>query len=276
MLTVHILGLIYIDGCESTTKRGYMPNGTNPQGADRVAAGHRGAHHPGHVPPHFASIFVEADAVAADTWSPNAKYDHTLDIVDDTGAHVQKHVWEYALPLPSKTVVFPDSADAPAQCVNFPALPKLQTIDPQFVFDSANPDTIVQVPISGGTLQPFQLTSPAAIEWTIAKVPRVLTITAADLEGAFGTITLKQMSGSLGTEVVLANTPDFINGDRHAGHQHFQLFGRLDVNRDGSRLLDPGPPNGLGALPDSHAYVKFLHQNHLMGEPGCSSTCCTR
>ncbi|HWS72488.1 MAG TPA: hypothetical protein VN605_10260 [Thermoanaerobaculia bacterium] len=273
---------MYVDGCNSGAAKGYMPNGTagDPGAArsERKDSSESGAprpQHPGHpgLPPHFASIFVEPDALQSDAWFAGAKFDRRVTFADEKGQEVTKHVWEFRIPLPSKTVTFPDAEDAPAKCVGFADLPKILDIDKKFVFDLVTPDTIVRVPIRGGRLTPFRDDTPSAIQWTIRKLPKDLTITAEDDEGSRGTITLNALGGDFGTEIVLGNTPEFLSGVRHGGHQHFQLYGKLELHRDGSRLVDP-PESKLDPLPHNHAYLKHLDHHHVMDEPGCGPGCC--
>lgn len=268
MYTVHMAGIIYFHGCTTADKRALVPDGTVPEGG---------------LPPHFTSLFVDPGQLVSADWWKGERYEHKVPVVDDTGQEVLVPVIEFRIPKPAE-ITFPDDLDDKAEFIDFEKkLPRLQTIDPAFVVDLDDVDTIAQVRIRGGKLDVYALGDAAVVRWVVSRHPDLFTIRARAVnqnngDREFKTITLRSTRSGLGTEIVFANTPDLIGGHAHAhmtGQPHFPLFGKLDKQRDGSRLETPDPPKTLDALPTDHPYMRFLIANEEIGEPGCTPSCCS-
>lgn len=257
MLTVHMSGLMYFDGCHSEKKLALVPNGRRPD----VAAGV-----PGYIPPHHASIWVERGEIRAHHWPPNEIFEYELEILLPNGELGRAPVTEFRIPEPA-IVTFPDTQDYPAVFGDFEnTLPRLQQIDNAFEVDFDGPDIIAQVPIRGGSLDTFDFKQIASVKWTIAHATDPITICANEY---FITLTPEN------AEVVFSNNSDLIRPEPKGccDRNHFFLYAKIEKRRDGRRLEKPPYSSGLDPLQFTHTYLKFLSRKPL-DDSGCTGTCC--
>lgn len=196
MFTVYNVGMIYFDGCRVKDKRALIPNGTEGDAKNGI-------------PPHYASIFVGAHRVDLDktNWWFGSKYEREVTFVNFEGKETTTQVYEFRIKTPSD-VTFSDRGDGKgAEFKDLEKLPKLQT-DPKFELD-IDPDTIADVSIRGGTLEPFVLSEVPIVRWTVDKHATPIRITARDEAGFEYHVTLKEKENNV--EMVLSNTPDFFS-----------------------------------------------------------------
>jgi len=260
MATFYLSGLMYFDGCEADEKRALLPDGTQ------------------HDPPHYASLFIEKVPYKAN-WFPGA-------ITDPRIVRVQgqdRQLVEFRIPVRS-LLTFPDESDVPAKCVDFEdGLPKLQQADPDFVPNLVNPDTIADVVIHGGILQPLLLHKTPIVRWTVDKQSGEITIKARVLDdhhhpnGSEFTLTVPA-----GTEVILANSPDFIGvpvdphpHPGHVGGKHFDLYAKIAKTADKTKLHNAHAKKTVGPLRPTNAYLQYLEKLKRFEEDNCTGSCCT-
>jgi hypothetical protein len=272
MYTVHMAGIIYFHGCSADDKRALVPDGTSEKGML-----------------HHASVWVEEADLDTDDWWKDQKHLREVSVKNRVGDRVATKVFEFRIPKPAE-LTFSDQLEKKAECIGFDdALPKLQVIDPHFVLDDHDVETIAQVPIRGGQLDVFAFGDASVVQWTVRKHPERITITAQAKDEKAKTITLKTTRGPLGTEVAFTNTPELIdenpngdhdhehNGEHDSGNNgmgHFGLYRKLEKHRDGSRLTLPEQKENLKPLLAHHDYIRFLDSKNEIGEPGCTPTCC--
>jgi hypothetical protein len=251
MLTVDLVGIMYFDACSELAKRVLLPNGT--QAGDGL-------------PPHYASLWVEANRYESDDWWPDQKFVHAARVVGPDDKPNKEFVLEFRIPVTS-SVLFPDEEDSAADNSALDGkLPKLQ--DMGFELDTVAPDAIAHLPIRGGVLTPFKLGSSGVVRWQITKHPDRITITARpDQAGEKDrTITLRSFKGvmenptdalnDMGIEIVFANTPELIGADgvpATAAHAAHLLGDQPPAN--------PVPP-GEDAPADHHDH----DQDHVHGD----------
>lgn len=295
--TVQMMGIMYFnvcakdaEDCSSHAKEVLIPDGRQGDG---------------HIPPHVASLFIDKDLCIRDDWWTDERVEHQVHALEQ-GQVVTKRVIEFRIPPGSKpaTIKFPDQGTGMVQVVNLDRLlPMIGKVDPQFVLDLENPSAIARVPISGGRLEAFAFNEgAAAVQWTF-EVSGPQTITATT-ETGLGSVTVKAAGGRLGTEIVLSNTPELLSRvqlpggadaagapDHPTGHlapahagphpaqphpnnagaadHHFQLYGKLEKHKDGSRLMFPKTREDL---PFGAHYLRAISNVHLAG--ACTPTCC--
>lgn len=259
MTKFYLTGLMYFDGCESDEKRALLPDGTE------------------HDPPHFASLFIEKVQYQA-SWFPG-------EITDPRTVKVQgqdREVVEFRIPVRS-VLTFPDDTDIPAKCVDFEdGLPKLQDADPDFEPNLVDPDTIAEVVIRGGTLQPLMLHKVPVVLWEVAHQTGPITIRARALgddrqpTGPEFTFTVPAE-----TEVILSNSPDFINnsGNPHHGNHplgpHFELYEKIAKAGHKGMLSNAKAKKLVGPLKPTNAYLQYLEKLKRFEVEGCTGSCCT-
>jgi len=283
MYSVHFVGIIYFHVCTTDRKIALVPNGINGDG---------------HVPPHYASFFIEASLHDSDTWWRDQKFNRQLQMETALAKPGTFDVLEFRIPKPA--VITFDCGDETLETKDLDiGLPQLKKIDPRFVLDLNDVDTIAQMAIPGGKLQAFQFGGDASVvSWTITKHSDLVTITASAGD-EIKRITLKRFDRHASPEIVFSNTPDLITARSeppghteidHPGHKetgsgttpsnhaggHFTLYAKLDKNRDERGLENPTLPNVrvLDEWPFEHRYLLFLLQKEQIPMPGCVPTCC--
>ncbi len=202
MYTVSFVGLNYFDACTVGKKKVMIPNGTR--------AG-------GHMPTHYASLFIEADHLDSDNWWSDQRIRRRLRLEARLGEFRTVDVIEFRIPKKVE-LTFRCSDDALSNVNLDDGLPKLQDAK-GFKLDSVGADTIAEVPIPGGVIEGFRFGSSALVRWLIEKHHDPITITAGDGEET-RRITLKESDSQLPTEIVLSNTVDLLT--RANGHGHSQ------------------------------------------------------
>ena len=261
MATFYLTGLMYFDGCEEDEKRALLPDGTD------------------HDPPHFASLFIEKVKYEPNGWPG--------EIIDPRTVRIQgqdRQLVEFR--IPKRTVLtFPDETDIPAECVDFEdGLPKLQDADPTFEPNLQDPDTIAEVVIRGGTLQPLLLHKIPVVQWTVNNQSGPITIKGRAL-GANRQPTGPEFTVTVpaGTEVILSNSPDFIdvpvNPHPHGNHTaagHFELYDKIAKKADKTKLANAQAKKLVGKLKPTNAYLQYLEKLKRFETEGCTGSCCRR
>lgn len=314
MLTVHLAGLIYFDGCQHPEKRALVPDGT--KGEDGL-------------PPHHASIWVEADRYDSDQWWPDSKFAHVLEVTERDGTLNKVFVLEFRIPTPSQ-VAFPDEGN-PLDFAIENGLPSLKKLSDEFELDPENPEAIARIPLRGGKLETRSFGEVGVVQWTIKDTPDVITIQAKPDRGAARTLTLRNVNelkktaalGVLGPEVVFSNAPDLIfwpsgrhadcchrhddgtmadghaehvhaaagdssgtrhgsgNGAAHNHSNHFALYGKLDAKRNGDQLVGKELTAMLqevaenrAGLDFNHGLLRYLLSGNELPNGECTGSCC--
>lgn len=198
MYTVSFVGLNYFNACTTAEKKVMIPNGT------------RGG---GHIPTHYASLFIEADRLGPDDWWTDQKLRRRIRLEVSLGEFRTVDVIEFRIPKKVE-LTFRCSDDALVNVNLDDGLPKLQDAT-GFKLDSVGADTIAEVPIPGGALEAFRFGSSALVRWLIEKHHDPITITARDGEET-RRITLKESGSQIPTEIVFSNTVDLLT--RANGH----------------------------------------------------------
>lgn len=260
MITVHMGGIIYYNGCTVAEKRAYVPDGR----VDET--------------PHYASLFVEDDPHNADDWWKGYKKPHDLVWIEN-GKKYKARVIEYRIPTRAE-ITFPHRANDKAKCVNLDnGLPHIDAI-PKFVLDVINPETIAEMPIRGGSLESRKFGKVAVVQWRLENNARTVTIQARTIRDT-KKLTLKNHKGPLGLEIVFSNTPDVFALGYHPGGNHFMLYDKLNRNRPTHMPPMPDqplPPN-LKDLQFHHSYLEYLAhrasgRHPIFPDAGCTPTCC--
>jgi hypothetical protein len=261
MITVYMAGLIYHHGCTTDAKRALVPDGTMFR------------------PRHYASLFIEADRIKRYDWWRGQKKVHDLTFVEH-GQTIKERVIEFRIPTRSE-ITFPDDDNDPAKFLNLEnGLPQIQSENKssKFEIDLDYPETIAEVPIRGGELSAYKFHhtgeqgAVAIVQWMIMNDANEIAINVRSLHDN-KTLILKSHK----LEIVFSNTSDLISSGHRAKDDvsHFMLYDKLNKNRPGGKLKDPGPST-LEQLVPNHAYLKYLAQKEhpLLGGPGCTPTCC--
>jgi len=265
MLTVHMSGLMYFNGCHTTKKEALAPNGTRPP-----------ADYP-KIPKHYASIWVESDDLREANWWPDLPRDKRhrllpLEFKNRDDETEKAWVHEFRIPEPA-AVTFPDELDAPAHFHRFEyALPRLQNADNDFEVDVDDPDAIARVSIRGGNLGVYVFKKVASVKWVIKHPADPMKIRANQYS-----ITLAPQAN----EIVFSNNSDLLEND-YQGHDcdqldpnnHFYLYSRIAKDKNGSGLIIPCYPQNLQPLWYQHAYLKKLNDITRLNDSGCTGTCC--
>ncbi|MFL6245625.1 MAG: hypothetical protein ACJ74H_06345 [Thermoanaerobaculia bacterium] len=248
-------GLIYFNGCQEEVKRAYAPDGTE-----------------GEMIPHYASLFIAADQIneSGTGWWDNSWT--TRDIGDPP-------VIEFRIP-DAADIWFPDEGNA-VSCDDLEnKLPKLKKKKTKkgdlqnFAINPKTPQTIAEVTIRGGAIEPFRLTERMGlVQWTIPQ-PSGLSITVVLKDsGESRTITL----ASADAEVVFSNTHDLFTLDE-AGHDalagnHIVLFSKLNPTQASGILVSQKPKHNVEELTTGNTFLKYMKNIfHTCGE---TPPCCT-
>jgi len=287
MYQVHFVGIVYFNVCKSDNKIALVPNGTRGNG---------------HIPPHYASLFIEESLHDSDSWWRDRKFVRTISVQNPDRSTREVNLLEFRITKPAE-ITF-DCGDETLECVNIDkTLAELKVVAPGFDLDLDKPDIIAKVNVPGGKLEAFRFAVDelATVQWTIWKHSVPITITAK--EGAdVRRITLKHNDGP--PEVVFSHTPDLIqtamdNMQRSAAGEkaqkaqkapqapphgaagampnthHFRLYAKLDKQRDENKFTGALPIyRGVSELPSTHPYLTFLRQLEEIPLPGCVPTCC--
>jgi len=274
MYSVDFVGIIYFHVCTGDRKFALVPNGLTGDG---------------HVPPHYASFFIEASMHDSDNWWRDQKFNRQVDVETSFTKTRPFDVLEFRIPKPAE-ITF-DCGDKTLVTTDLDSgLPQLKKIDPHFELDLTGADTIAKMTIPGGALQAFQFGDASVVRWTITKHSDLVTITV-NAGDETKRITLKRFDDRSSPGIVFSNTVDMLKArDEHTGdlantngtaaHDHtghFTLYAKLDKNRDPRGLENPKLPDvrALKKLPDvTHPYLLFLLQAPQIPLPGCVPTCC--
>jgi hypothetical protein len=302
MYTVNFVGLNYFSARSEGVEEALIPNGTPDTSKDGDM-----------VPQHFASLFIEEEHYASDTWWPKHKIRRQIKLEVKLGEFRTVDVIEFRIPerlevnYPAR-VMFPCNAKNLDNGNLHKTLPKLKDVK-GFVLDP-KPDTIANVPLPGGALEVFRFGAAALVRWLITEHDDPITISAS-ANGETGSITLNQSDEQLPTEIVFSNTIDLLTpvslsgGNGHdggdhvmggmpgmgtmpampAGHMHghgtaghFVLYAKLDTQRDVDKFANPKLPDymrlALTPLPFHHAYLAFLSSLEETPDKPCVPTCC--
>jgi hypothetical protein len=254
---------MYFSGCESPAKEALLPDGTQPPKEYPT------------IPPHYASIWVEADDLETDNWWPEQKRKRTLVFNNSDGVKETAYVWEFRIPELAH-VTFPDLGDAPARfhCFEY-ALPKLKLDNNHFEVDLDKPNVIARVSIRGGNLAVYVFKQVASVKWTIKHPDDPMEIKADGYS-----ITLKRQT----REVVFSNNSDLLDPKYQGGHDcssaadpdnHFYLYSQIEKRRDGRGLVIPCYRHDLEPLWYHHSYFRRL-QGGPLNDSGCTGTCCSK
>lgn len=194
MLRVHFVGIVYFNVCTLEQRLALFPNGTGSSDG---------------MPSHHAGFFIEANRHDADDWWPDSKFVRMRRFEDKPGVFRTAAMYEFRIPEPAEVTFH--CGDKKLDIKNLDeALPKIHEIAPEFELDVAHGDTIVRVPITGGTLEVFRFDpAGAVVSWSIADHPDPITITAKAGQSV-RTVTLKA-AGTADTEIVFSNTPDLLS-----------------------------------------------------------------
>ncbi|HXA17837.1 MAG TPA: hypothetical protein VN380_12645 [Thermoanaerobaculia bacterium] len=255
MYTVSFVGLNYFNACTTGEKKVMIPNGTR--------AG-------GHMPTHYASLFIEADHLDSDDWWSDQRIRRRIRLEVRLGEFRSVDVIEFR--IPKKVELTFRCHDDTLSNVNLDdGLPKLQALA-GFKLDSVGADTIAEVPIPGGAIEAFRFGSSALVRWLIEKHHDPITITAGDGEET-RRITLKKSDCQLPTEIVLSNTIDLLtrgNGhsqERGAGNGHGgDMAGAVMHSAAMQSGSMPGDSMGMAAAngSDNHSSVGYGNSGHFM------------
>lgn len=247
-MLVFMTGLIYLNGCKEAVKRAYAPDGR---------------------PAHQASLWIADDLVASTDWWAEFRISRDVDGVAVT---------EFRVPGPSD-IWFPD-INVPMSCVDLDdKLPKLKKkkqngSEEEFDVDPDIAETIAEVTIRGGRIEPKRFKQIGLVQWTITN-PSTLVITAVSKEtaGDSRTITLETATA----EVVFSNTHDLFaldekGKDSHAG-DHVDLFIKLSPESNVT-VVSKKPSGSVGQLKTDNAILNLMRKTaHTEGDtPGC---CCS-
>ncbi|HEX7154214.1 MAG TPA: hypothetical protein VF618_22190 [Thermoanaerobaculia bacterium] len=243
-----------------------------------------GRTNPGAEPPIYASLFIEPHQYATDDWWPEERLDRQVTVVNNEGRRVAVPIKEFRIPQ-FVELTFPVAKPGQVDVVNFDTtLPSLKQIDPGFVLDLGTADKLARVPIRGGRLEVFGVRDVATVQWTITDHSGPIRILARTQNNDIRSITLHDDRGL--AEIVLTNIPDIIPGQgQQPGNAtvvanaaatglggHFQLYGKLNVGRDASKLTAPSDRPKLARLAFNHSFFRFIESRDEFPDPQCVPT----
>lgn len=277
-MTVHMFGIMFFDLCEMKSKATvYLPDGRDGDGPM--------------IPPHHASLFVEADVCESyEGWTPIR---HEVANLTGRAKHHRVGVLEFRLANPCRLVFPEDHRVKPVDTsLVGKALLPMPDIDPQFKPNPSGEGSIAIVEITTGTLEAFTFNRNAnAVQWTIRTGEADPTISVGPMsrstEGrSTASLTLKEDCDSeFGAEVILANAPDFLSGYRpaddlhrrmredHSDHDHhFGLFRKIDASKSKAPL--PFPRHRTNIHYRSNAMAAYDQVFEIAGS--CTPPCCPR
>ena len=250
---VDFIGMVYFVHQNDDSRIALLPNGAAPEND---------------VEPHFASFFLDKDFVTkADWWQVPQKK-----IFADAG------VIEYRIAKPATITISGVSEPAPNRVpLNTAAheggLPQVKTVNPEFEVDLKQPESIARLNIRQGTMTALKLTD-AAISQLTTEHAGPITIKATTKDGKTRQIELKD-----GAEIIFSNTSDLFpdkpaDGPGVTHESHFQLYAKLDIARDPTKLKIPPSVGALPPLLTDHPYFTLLFEKGEVPRPECSNTCC--
>lgn len=277
MITVHFAGLMYFDACR-VDKRVLVPNA--------MTCG-MGGH-----PPHYMSIWVDANRYEQDDWWDDATIVHRLPVVGDSGNEESILVYEFRVPERARLSFSAEPGQV--EVVNLETgLPRLQTMC--FTLDDDTPDTIAEMSLPRGRVEAFNFDGAGTVKWRISEHADPFVITAT-VGRRSRSITLQRYDNLItnpsppleaeGLEVVISNAPDFVNphprhhashGDSDApSHGHFAIYGKLDKDRKSQNLADPDLSmlDRLQDLEFHHGFLRFLINKPNIPDGECTPSCC--
>ena len=272
MYKVHFAGLIYFHVCTTESRQALVPDGTEAVG---------------HIPSHYASIFIELAQHDSDNWWPTSKIARQVSLRRGPVSFQAVDVLEFR--IPERAEISFACGDTALDTSNLDVvLPQLKKIDDQFVIDLDDIDVIATLPLPGGKLEALGFGSTAMVTWTITQHSDPITITARVGDVA-RRITLKGSEDT--SEIVFSNTQDFfINNGSHEvgrpdpgagshakdGQHHFTLYAKINKKRDSSKLenFEFVKPKTLPTLSFRQAYLGFLEGFAEIPAPNCVPTCC--
>jgi len=281
-MTVNMIGIMYFGICGNGRNRILLPNGTSSDG---------------HIPPHFASIFVEESAYVSDNWWSTNRIERPVLVQNGNGESEIVNMLEFRIPAQAR-LHFPDHQGDQIDLGNLEhGLIRMRDIDPDFVPEFRPVGNwIAQIQIRSGDLQAFTINGGvSAVQWQIQNdlaAMKMTAVTTANNEAR--SVTVRSQDGQRGTEVVLANAPDLLAlaaseghhwsaahhsrparvsplGHRHTADEvhHFKLYGHINVTGDDTNL---NLPNHYQSIPSDMAMFKVLNDVDI--QASCSSTCC--
>jgi hypothetical protein len=254
----NLVGLINFFDLGRDGKLLLIPDGTNPPG-------------PGHIPQHFAGIFVLARQVLTHAEWPSADDDPDLQ---------QAGVLHLPISEPCTISISGMSNGVVESTEHDRLVPVLKRIDPNFDIVPAQAETIAQIPIHQGKFEAFvfgrdsvvsQLTIAMPAYDPVAQQGSVMTIQATAADGSTKAFILSD-----GAEIVIANISKLgtaAGAVEHPEDSHFRIYSKLDVARRADGLIEPRPNASLEQIASAHPYLSLLRDR--AGEfpsPGCSVT----
>lgn len=268
-MTVHMFGLMYFELCKERNRvTVLLPDGRDGDGP--------------HIPPHYASLFVESRACRAFTpaWRPRW---HDVPNLTGRSRGPMAHVLEFRINTRC-TLKFP--ADEVYPEVNAKSLERglldIHDADRAFDPDLDSDASIAKIEITSGLLEAFNFNRNAnAVQWTIRPGTEELKIEA----GTESLTLAPDPDSEFGAEVVLANIPDFLssfraeNGmrphhapDNSVNHDHhFGLFRKIDKSRNRDKPLRL-PQHRGGIRYGSNAMA--FHDQLATIAGSCTPPCC--
>lgn len=270
MYTVDFLGIVYFKF-----------------GRDAVALAPDGTAGVNGMPPHYASLFINAENVAEADWWRGSEFEHKRSLPGDHPKSPDTVVFkEFRIPQATEVTFAcdPGAVDA-ASAMN--DLAHLTSLDPQF--DVEPQGAIARIAIPGGRLDAYAFDSATAVRWTISEHPDRVVISAGNGRGAKRIV----LAGNA-VEVVFANTPDLlteraaggVGGHTHDGpvdespngqhHRHLELYGRINKGPNGGEKFKNAniERKGLTELPYGSAFLRTLVATKQYPNANCSPTCC--
>ena len=249
---VDFIGMVYFVHQDDQSRIALLPDGATPEN---------------NVEPHFASFFVATKDKTKADWKgweiPQKKR------FADAG------VIEYRIQNPATITITGVSERAQNRApLNTAAheggLPQVKSVNPDFVVDEQDPDAIARLSIRQGTMTAFKL-SEAVVSQLASQHAGPITIKATTPNGERRTIELRD-----GAEIVFSNTSDLFPDVPHNGPSgnHFQLYAKLDVARDRTKLTHTPAVANLPDIPSDHPYIELIFGLGEVPHSECSNTCC--
>ena len=250
MLRVFMTGLIYFNGCNAQTKRAFAPDARDT---------------------HQASLWIASDLILSEQWS-GTRVSRTIRVTGG-GPPRDVEIIEFRITTPT-LLQFPDGND-PMWCDDLEnKLAKYKAHKPggtevDFEADPATAQTIAEVELRGGRIEPRRFTRTGVVEWTIGNHGAIEIIAAQKGGGVIlGRIVLKDPA-----DLVFSNMHDvFVDEkkDVHGGN-HIAHFLKLDATLAGATLVVSKLPGQL-ELHDPNDFIDYLRgKEFTCGE---SPSCC--
>jgi len=217
------------------------------------------------IPPHFAHVIVlEQQLVDADEWTPD----------NDPKAKELK-VLKFQIDTPATIWFTGQGARRGLSTARQDGLlPLLKKIDPKINILPEQAATIAQIPIDYGTLEAFRIGAHSFCSRLTVDTAAATVVVEMDPDDGSKLRTLRLNEGA---EVLITNMSALAESAPIEDVSHFTLYGQLDVDRDGSRLVPPRlrAADALSQLPSAHPYVELIRSSGgAIPAPGCSVTGC--